>query len=142
MEYLCIIKDCTTKSTARGMCVKHYGRWRRHGDPYNSRKETVRKAKPYLDKNGYRAIPINSDYPGAWSNGYIFEHKYIMQEHLGRALLSNENVHHKNGVRNDNCLDNLELWSSSQPPGQRIEDKVAWALEILKLYAPNYLENR
>jgi hypothetical protein len=57
-----------------------------------------------------------------------------MEECLGRELRGEENVHHINGVRDDNRLENLELWSSSQPPGQRVADKVAWAKEILALY--------
>jgi hypothetical protein len=62
-----------------------------------------------------------------------------MSRHLGRELYPGETVHHKNGVRDDNRLENLELWSSSHPHGQRVEDKVAWAKEILALYAPECL---
>lgn len=62
-----------------------------------------------------------------------------MEAHLGRPLRPEETVHHKNGQRRDNRLSNLELWSSSHPKGQRVEDKVDWALEILGLYAPQHL---
>jgi hypothetical protein len=65
----------------------------------------------------------------------VYEHVALMQKHLGRELIGPETVHHKNGNRKDNRMENLELWSSSQPPGQRVEDKVAWAKEILALYA-------
>jgi hypothetical protein len=58
-----------------------------------------------------------------------------MEQILGRELLPDENVHHINGDRADNRVENLELWSTSQPAGQRIPDKVAWAREILDRYA-------
>lgn len=62
------------------------------------------------------------------------EHVVVMSEVLGRPLLDHERVHHLNGDRSDNRRENLELWSVSQPPGQRVSDKIKWAKEILALY--------
>ncbi len=53
---------------------------------------------------------------------YIGQHRLVMERHLGRELVKGESVHHKNGVRTDNTLSNLELWSRSQPAGQRVDD--------------------
>lgn len=88
----------------------------------------------HLDKNGYFNI-TKRGHPNCTSKtGRIFEHTFIMSEHLGRPLRQGESVHHKNGIRNDNRIENLELWHKGQPTGQRVEDKVKWAREFLELY--------
>ena len=55
-----------------------------------------------------------------------------METILGRPLLSSEHVHHKNGQRTDNRPENLEMWDGRQPAGQRVEDKIDWAILYLE----------
>lgn len=64
----------------------------------------------------------------------ILEHRFVMEQQIGRPLLPDETVHHINGARDDNRPENLELWSSSHPTGQRVADKVEWAKMILARY--------
>lgn len=86
-----------------------------------------------LYKAGY-AFVLAPEHPRADKFGRVREHILVMEAHLGRLLLPKEEVHHKNAQRSDNRLDNLELWSRSQPAGARVTDLVAWAHEILKTY--------
>ena len=83
--------------------------------------------------DGYVRI-LMPEHHRANKRGYVYEHIVVMEEKLGRLLVDQENVHHINGNRGDNSPENLELWSTKQPKGQRIEDKVHWAIEILLQY--------
>ena len=115
---------------SRGWCDMHWKRWRKHGDPTK-----IVNVGRHISPDGYVKVPDKSG-----RGRSILEHRLVMEEHLGRQLLPTENVHHKNGDRQDNRIENLELWSTSQPQGQRPEDKLKWAKEILALYAPELLK--
>ena len=73
-------------------------------------------------------------HPRTGKGQYVFEHIIVMEQILGRYLLPAESVHHRNGVREDNRPENLELWTRPQPAGIRVSDAIAWAREILALY--------
>lgn len=89
-------------------------------------------------RSGY-CYTQRTGHPNSDTLGRIAVHRLVMSEHLGRPLIKGEEVHHLNGVRDDNRLSNLELWTKSQPAGARVEDKVKWATEILAMYAPDRL---
>ncbi len=92
------------------------------------------KGGRFVAKSGYVMV-YAPDHPGRLGV-YVDEHRLVMESMLGRYLLENENVHHRNGVKADNRPENLELWVVSQPPGQRAIDLLAWAREIIATYEP------
>jgi hypothetical protein len=74
------------------------------------------------------------EHPRTGNGSYVFEHVLVMEEMLGRHLLPGENVHHRNGVRDDNRPENLELWVTPQPTGIRGVNALPWAREIIARY--------
>lgn len=81
---------------------------------------------------------VGTDHPMAQRNGHVLEHRLVMSDHLGRPLRAEENVHHVNGNRLDNRLENLELWIRHQPTGQRVHDLVQWARAIERRYGSEF----
>ena len=75
-------------------------------------------------------------------DGRVYEHVYVMSKYFDRPLKKGETIHHKNGKRDDNRLENLELClkgGNSHPQGQRVSDKIKWAISLLSEYAPTLL---
>lgn len=83
----------------------------------------------YVAPGTHGARPYGAE--GRWG---MLQHRAVMMQIIGRGLLPAETVHHINGVRDDNRPENLELWVSSHPSGQRVADQLKWAREIVETY--------
>lgn len=125
----CSVEGCDLLQTAKGLCPMHYERVKKYGEPGEA---APRRAKPgegewRLTQDGY----LRRTRHGVTE----LQHRVVMEQAIRRPLEPHETAHHKNGDRADNRIDNLELWSSAQPAGQRVADKITWAREILTLYS-------
>lgn len=136
----CKVEACHRGAAREGMCRGHWDRWKKHGDPHAGPPIRQRAAngspRPIYNGDGYRLIWAPND-PHAQASGYAAEHRIVMSRILGRPLYPGENVHHINGVKDDNRPENLELWVIMQPTGQRVPDLIRHALAILDRHGSN-----
>jgi hypothetical protein len=128
----CSVEGCDRKHSAKGFCDMHWRRNHLHGAPGPLEPLQNPNGTGWIDDKGYRII---CRYLGNGKSTTIGEHRIVMEKHLDRPLTKYESVHHKNGDKLDNRIENLELWSRFQPTGQRVEDKIRWAKEILGEYS-------
>lgn len=120
-QWICAVEGCDKPEWAKNLCPMHYWRLQNRGEVGSAEPERQRQRIAGLTKQGYVRVGDPSR-PGK----SIFEHRLVLEQRLGRPLQPWENVHHRNGVRHDNRPENLELWITKQPLGQRPEDIAAW----------------
>jgi hypothetical protein len=136
---ICKVQRCNNVATAHELCAAHRWRKQKKGD-VQADTPVRRVAGTGYVNHGYRIVPVPPELRHL-TNGEtgVGEHRLVMAIAMGRPLRPDESVHHKNGDRLCNELSNLELWSRWQPSGGRVTDKLDWAREFMRQYAPEEL---
>jgi hypothetical protein len=139
-EGSCLVEGCERSIYAKRLCSPHYRRRLANGDAQPDQPLRPPIAGTGFVHHGYFQVPVPLELrhlTGGRTNE--LQHRLVMAQILGRPMYIDESVHHRNGDRLDNRPENLELWSRWQPSGQRIVDKVEYAVELLRRYRPDLL---
>jgi hypothetical protein len=112
-QLICHVSGCDRPHIAQGWCLLHYQRWQKFGDPLIVKQH---RGGAWLRK-GYLTVTVDGREKAL--------HRHLMEQHLGRTLRPDEHVHHKNGVKTDNRLDNLEVKSQHQHISEHVRRR--WA---------------
>lgn len=141
---ICLVKDCGGKPRSRGMCNKHMlqrqaGIIDEHGNQLRELLPTGRKRERESwigsTRDGYVLRVAPQGHPTPRADGTILEHRLVMESLLGRVLHDWEIVHHKDGDRQNNIPENLELMDGrsrhgvGHPPGSDLD--VGSAIQVL-----------
>ena len=126
----CSVEGCDDVNDYKGMCKMHGDRVYRTGIPGPAGPLKNKHGQGHISKAGYHQIVVDGR--------RMQTHRFIMEQMLGRRLEAFENVHHINGIKNDNRTENLELWVKPQPTGQRVRDLVDF---IVANYESDVLES-
>lgn len=162
----CKVADCTNDAvTSDDLCPTHRRRKQLYGNPdgtFSTTKKCVVCGEPAVAANRssdhcrehyhwhVAALVASGEIQGGLNpSGYRYtqifkkrhaDHHLVMEHLLSRHLVEGENVHHRNGIRDDNRPENLELWVVPPRRGQRVEDLVAWVVSTYPEYVKEALD--
>jgi len=127
-QYKARVKHCSKTCSGKTQSASQRGQ-----DNPRWKDGTTKACGGYIKQKAFDGHPL------ADAGGYVMQHRLVVEAAIGRLLSANERVHHKNGVRDDNRPENLELWmikGKKDPAGVRVADAVR---DLLRSLPPDEL---
>jgi HNH endonuclease len=108
----CLIPDCDGDYRSKGYCKKHYSRFMRYGDPNILKHQP--NGSPHIKR--YRKKRIGEK--------TVSLHRWVVEQHIKRKLLPTEIIHHKNGNKLDNRIENLQIMKDQKEHEEAVHKKL------------------